>query len=156
LSSGTFDLSTNGLSTSLVSSNGLLDLSGGVLSGRSLTLAGRMMWSKGEVRSLIRISPEGRLDLAGNNPKFLSSGVLDNLGAVVWSDLGAFQLGSGAAITNSGLFEVQNSALLTSTNKPAPLFINSGVLRKTTVSNVTEFGTVELRNRGTLDLQSGG
>jgi len=156
LSAGIFDLSTNGLSASLVSSNGVLELNGGVLTGRPLAMNGRMVWSKGEVRSLVRVAAQGRLDLTGNQPKVLNAGVLDNAGTATWSGAGNFQLNGAAAVTNSGLFEWQGDGGLISTNLPAPVVVNVGVLRKTTTSSVSPVTGVDLRNRGTLDLQSGG
>src|SRR5262249_53357597 len=115
VASGTFDLSTNGVSTNTIGANGVLDISGGILTGRDLTVAGQMKWSQGEVRSPVHIFAAGHLDLTGNNLKLLSSGVLDNAGTAVWSGTGTIQLGSGAAVTNSGLFEMQNNAALMST-----------------------------------------
>jgi hypothetical protein len=86
----------------------------------------------------------------------LSSGVLDNAGQIVWSDSGPLQFGQGAALTNRGVFEVQNDVAIAMTPLvKRPVFINTGTWRKTVAAGLSEFGDIEFRNSGTIDLQSG-
>jgi hypothetical protein len=99
----------------------------------------------------------GRVDLASGNLKLLSSGILDNAGQITWSDMGKLQLGQGAAVTNRGVFEVQNDVAMTMTPLvKRPIFVNLGTFRKTTAVGLSEFGAIEFRNSGTIDLLSGG
>ena len=120
------------------------------------TIAGTWNWSGGSVGtgSVLSIATNGRVNLSGSASKGLG-GTLTNAGSITFAGTGNFQM-SGAGLLHNlpgALFEQQNDRLM-DVISGTPVFINEGILRKTTATGTTTW-QIRLVNSGDLDMQSG-
>jgi hypothetical protein len=146
------------LSVGATSTVASLTLSGGTLTGAgAVTVSGSFSWSGG-VQSgsgSTTISSGATFSLDSSSSALTLSGrTVNNAGTATWTGSGALQLNGGANWNNSGLFNAQNNASITTSS--SVIFSNSGTFRKSVGTGTTTFGSgVTFTNTGQVDLQTG-
>ena len=139
----------NGISTVLsvtnsgfVRPNGILTVTNGGLQGSWLISAG------------------SQLNLSGAAGKFLYNSAITNQGTVNWSG-GSLSVGGNnlntTIITNSGLWQMTSDYAMNYGGGSPPIFLNSGIIRKTTTTGTSTFDEINLVNlaSGIVDIESG-
>ncbi len=123
----------------------------------TLTIHGTASFLNGNMTGSGRtiIAPGATFNLITSASFGLATRILENGGTVLWTGAGAFNVNSGAVITNrpGALFEVQNALPFITVSGDVG-FDNAGTFRKSVSSGTTTFG-MPLNNYGTMDLQSG-
>lgn len=156
------DLTLNG--TGISSANGVLKLAGGNLGGSGiLTVDGAMSWSFGSMfgSGATTISSSGTLTVSATPGVTMDSRTLINGGTILWVGTGAgagttsWGMINGAVIDNSGTFDIQGDAAMGHKFGSPTMFKNTGVIRKSSGPGTTTFATTELRNDGSIQVQSG-
>lgn len=127
-------LTVNG--TGSISTNGVLNLSGGNLGGVN-TVTGTLNWTDGYVVGALTVLSNGVLNITGNGTKSLA-GPLTNAGSIYWSGTGFVYVYTGSGNTGrienqaGALFEVQSdSGIFDAYNVGNTVFDNAGIFRKT-------------------------
>lgn len=132
-----------------------LVISSGTHSGTNVC-SGVVRWTGGTLGlgSQFTIAPGSSWLLSGTVSKGIA-GVITNGGTMIFSGTGSLQMGGTALLHNlaGGVFEQQSNALMDRTGGD-PLFVNAGVLRKTTVTGSTSW-QIRLVNSGDVDTQIG-
>jgi choice-of-anchor C domain-containing protein len=132
-------------------------LSGGGIGGvGALTVTNYFLWTGGAISNALIIPTNATLVLYGAGTLGLSNATLLNMGTVDW--LGGSLNGNAATIiTNApgGIWLAQsNYSISLGFSSSHGLFVNDGVVRKTTASSTT-FEDMNFINNGTVDAQSG-
>jgi hypothetical protein len=131
----------------------------GTLNGPgTLSLAGTMNWTAGDIRLPLVISASANLNILGEAEKRLPGGTIRNAGTIIWTGGGAIVGFSDGKIENSGTFEAQNDDTLTfCCAHPMAAFHNlpSGTFRKRNSTGETVMGDFLFLNEGLVDVQSG-
>jgi fibronectin-binding autotransporter adhesin len=137
-----------------------LTFGGGTIGGDyNLTVNDLSAWTGGTMSGTgsTRIEPSSMLNVSGSGTKTLYR-TLNNAGTVAWSGSGTICPDYGAVIVNSGTFDAQSDASLSSShNGTAPRFDNLGLFKKSGGSGITSMGNYwwTFNNSGTVRVQSG-
>ena len=151
---------TFGVASSVIG-NGVLELSGGVLSGTgTLTISNGLNWTAGTMSGAgwTVIAPGATLNLANSGDVSISGRTLENAGTVLWTGGGNLICDNGVVLTNraGALWEVRNDRSFVWQGGAANRFDNAGTFRKAVGPGTTTFsGNFPFNNYGTVDLQSG-
>jgi len=138
---------------SIVSANA--ELAGANLFGTNI-IQGVLRWTGGDIDSAayITIASGGQLSIFGTALKTLG-GRLRNEGLVRLTGTGALGM-CGGILDNPGTFDFENDQPIYLKNYCAtPLFINTGLLRKSGGTATNLFASVPLGNTGILEVQQG-
>ena len=145
-----------GNGASQIRPNGRLNLSGSDVRGsNTVEVAGVLTWTSGALNpdTAIHISSQGQLILAGSAAKALQ-GTLTNSGLVRWTDSGDLVLAGVLHNLDGGLFELANDQSFQWAIGGSPVFINDGVLRKSSGSGTTTC-RLPLINNGRVETETG-
>jgi hypothetical protein len=151
-------LTLNGTHT--IAAGGRFELAGGTLAGTSrITGPGLFVWSLGSLTGEVTVDSSATMNVVGGFIKVLY-GNLINEGHVIWTDNepAAFYGANNGAITNKGVFEMRNDAVMAHCcGGQNPTFVNTaeGTIRKTQSTGQSGMGGFLLINRGIIDIQSG-
>src|SRR5262249_26963016 len=124
----------------------------------TLTVSGTLNWSGGTFggSGATIVAASGTLAISGSATKVVDARVLTNAGSGTWSDPGALFLSSGAVLSNSGTFVVQNDISINFGGGTPAAINNAGTLIKAGSSGTTTLGGgINFNNSGTVDVQSG-
>ncbi len=137
----------------------MFELASGTVTGTNTFVGpGTFVWSGGSLTGSMNIAANANLSISGTADKNLNGAALNNAGTSIWTGTGNLIGFNGAAITNSGLFELHNDAALDyCCGGFAATFYNqaAGTLRKTLATGTTTIGNFNFTNNGTVDLSSG-
>lgn len=98
------------------------------------------------------------LEVLGSGSKSFGAGVAwASDGAVSWAPTAGVSIGSGASVTNRGLWDAQTDVALAYAGGGSTPFVNQGTLRKSAGSGTTTFSGSGLAfdQQGTLEAQTG-
>jgi hypothetical protein len=147
---------------SAVIGNGVLELSGGTLSGAgTLNVSNVLNWTAGAMSGSGRtvIAPGATLNLANASTVSLNPRTVENAGSVVWTGKGDLAGDPQAVLTNSpgGVWEVRNDRTFTWIGGTYPRFDNAGTFRKGQSTGTTAFYNFYFFNHGlgAVEVQSG-
>lgn len=131
---------------------GFVQMSGNV----NITINGVMNWGGGSMSSgsTLNVAANALLNLTNSATRDIPGSTLHNTGTVVWR-LGNIRGGTGSAINNTGLWQVQGNFDFNNAFAGTWTFTNSGTFRKSLSSGTTTFSGVGIQNTGTVDVQTG-
>ena len=162
---GTTTISSGGTLNLLVDANlaGELKLTSGTLSSAgTLTHSGVFSWNMGTVRGTGQlVIPQGAtMILSSDSGKLLLINRLSIAGTARWEGTGNISSGEGATvqIEPAGLFEIWNDAnFYYGWGGARPVVRNAGTIRKAIGrrDSNSAFGSVDLQNTGTLEVDNG-
>jgi len=145
-----------------------LTLDGATLNGTNTLGSGILTFNAGSIAGQLTILPAGQLLMATSPTKFLYSANVINQGTVTWTD-GSINIGGTptTVIANSGLWLAQstNTIGMHWGGGATPIWINTGILRKTLGTSTIAYMELNFLNRpgglaeslaGTLEFDFGG
>lgn len=139
---------------SAVNFNGVLAFAGTLNGSGSLSVEGKCLWTAGNLRVPITITPGGVLELSSSADKGLT-GALINQGTITLTGAGRLLFDPTHLENRPGaLLDFQSDAPLVFYSG-APYVTNAGTIRKSAGNGANVFDGVPLRNTGTLEAQTG-
>jgi hypothetical protein len=134
---------------------GALTLAGGTLTGTgNVTVSGVLTWTGGAMSGGAITSADGGISLSGASVKDLNGRTLNNPATATWSGTGAFRVGGGSVVHNTGTWDCQNDASIAYLGGPLPTFDNSGTFKKSSGAGTTTVA-IRIDNTGTVQAQTG-
>jgi uncharacterized repeat protein (TIGR01451 family) len=142
----------------VVRAGGLLELSGGVLTGPgTVSIGSAMEWTAGTMSGAgtTRVEVGARLDMTGSTPKGLDTRTVDVAGTALWT-AGTVSAGNASFnVLGTGVFDVQSADLFEWTpGEPRSDVSIAGSLVRSGSTGTVSF-TTGVNNSGTIDVQSG-
>ena len=137
-----------------------LTLNGASLSGTNV-VTGTLNFLSGAINGALTVASSGTLVIGANNPDgslYLESGVLTNLGTVLWMN-GAIEGADNTLFVNNGFWLAVSDDTLEDyyyyyENQNYSGFLNNGVFRKAGTAGYT-YIDMALTNNGLIDAESG-
>ncbi len=126
--------------------------------GSTLTVAGRLTWTRGTISGGGQTLASGGLELSGPADKFLTQQTLSNAAGATWTGTGNIVLGGGATFANlvGATFDAQNDAPFIYGAGAAPTITNAGTFRKAAGTGTTRIDpSVTFTNTGTVEVRTG-
>src|SRR5262249_30316275 len=126
-----------------------LTLDGATLSG-SNRVSGSFVVNSGVLPGTLVVQPSGQLQLNTTANKFLDSLYLINQGTVTWNNGQLLNGGQPATVVSNGgqwLITSDNSFNAYSAQTNTPVWINSGMLRKTTGAGISQINNFNFNNQ---------
>jgi hypothetical protein len=155
-------LSLNAGTTFAVPTTTPLALTGTITGGGDMLISGMLSWGNGTLSGsgVTTFTSTAAVSADSLFAHKLSQRTLINNGTITWSNIGDFELNSGAVFTNNGLIELRSTANFASADATAKTFTNSatGTLRKTTdAGQSTSFASsaVTFNNSGRVEVLMG-
>lgn len=123
----------------------------------AFTVNNSLIWNSGTMNSggLTIVAAGAGATIATTNAKNIDARTLRNLGTITWQDAGAINLTGGATIDNRGVFDMKNDATMQFVGGAGSSLLNSGTIRKSGGSGVSNFSNFPTTNTGTIDVQLG-
>lgn len=123
------------LAESRIAPKATLHLNGGIVTGPGdLHIDGTLRWTGGSMSGsgVARVSPSGRVDVAGDERKFLSLRNLESSGDLTWSGRGDWVVTFRSTVRNAaeGRMAVDADARFDVYGPPGPTFENAGTFRR--------------------------
>jgi len=137
-----------------------LDTSGSLTNAGSIRANGILNMSSGSLLGSTVVQPGGQLIFSTPANKFLNTFTLINQGTVTWNDGQLLNGGQPATVVSNGgqwLITGNNPFSANASQTNTPLWINTGLLRKTSGSGVSQINNFNFANLsgGTVDAQIG-
>jgi hypothetical protein len=126
--------------TAAIRATQVFNLSGGTLNGTGA----------------VNIPVNTKMNITGTPGKYINS-TINNLGTLSWEGSGSLIMSNGAAINNSGLFEIKNNSSIVRNvgNLPYLNNLSNGIIRKSADGITTFSQPLILNQQGLIDLQKG-
>lgn len=163
-----FDAGTSVIGTGLLRDNGQLNLLANVdvdefelsnsLNGPgNLRIVHQADWLSGSMSNggTTIVPSFASLSLSTGNGKNLNARNLQNSGLMTIASGGNLNLASAADLTNAGTLDFTSDASINFVGGAGCTFSNSGTIRKSAGTGLTQIGGVPLMNTGTVDVQTG-
>lgn len=133
-----------------------LVLSGGTLGGADdLNVSGTVTWTAGILAGAGTTRANGGLSISGASTKALTTGrTLLNSALATWTGSGPISLRPGCQIDNTGTWDVQTDADLTTVGGGTALIANTGLFRKSAGVGTTDVQRA-FANGGTVEALAG-
>jgi hypothetical protein len=140
-----------------ITAAGNLVLESGTQTGDGVVLSGAAAFNGGPLQGTWQFAP-GSVVTGGDGAfKYVDGNgtVVDNRGTLIWATTNALYVQGSSQLLNAGTIELRTDTSFVN-NGGAPLFLNTGLIRKTQGAGTFNIGNgLSFDNQGTVDVRSG-